>query len=982
MKGRIWLMRCSRVGVLLWVTGVLVACASTGLHRAVQDGNTERVEKKLAAVQDLDRNDRTGRTLLSLAAENGHDQVVRQLVAAGADVEVRDISAQESGAARPVLQQWAWRSQSALEAVVGRRAHGYTEDMTPLAVASQANQRASAEALLAAGADIESRNTDQALTPLLLAAGLGYRDLSEYLLARGADPLARDALQQTALSLLANNAAPGPDADIMGTAAVLMAAIRSLHPAAVARDVVNHLGEVPRRPSALHAAAAHDNLPLVEWLLAQGARTEVTDARGGTPLFEAAEAGHASVVAALLAARANANATGEDGLMALTLAAAAGHGEIVTQLLRAGARPGGSGDINTPLIAAVSAGHLEIARQLLDAGATPNTVMQSGLTPLLVAVEHNQEAMVQALLEAGARPDLVAPGSNTALQRAVAARRPALAQRLLAARADPNRVQEEGKAWVPLQVAIEQDHLELTAMLLEAGANPNPGRLRSSRPLEGPSPLAMTALNHREGLMQRLLAAGAEVNEQWAAEPDQLTALLVAVRDRQGGMVRRLLEAGADPNLGGLGEEQWRALHLAADRQDAELLAALLAAGAKPDVVSATSLRTPLHTAVLKNDVAMVRALLAAGADPDLRTGQGHTALRLAVAAGNKALVDLLAGKANPDLADNDGFTPLYLAIQLKRPDLARSLLEARANPNLATTTGGWTPLHKAALDDYMEGYRLLVAAGADRSLRNQNNQTADDIIRARQERLAQQRAAEEAERQRKAQQRAAFMGALFETVGTIAQEAELERQAQAERQRQHNLLLQQAAEQERQRQAAANAEAEARRQQQVVAYNQQVAQAQSQAQQAQAAREAELRRQEQERLAAAQAAERRRQAEAAEANRQRQAEERRQAEEQARLKRQQEREQAARNLVSGLSARAVRCDGSYLIQTSRPSTSGCRVSFEARCPGTLAGQGVAVTWSNFIGGSCLGVGDIIRIPGSMSCPAEQVIVDVTGAEC
>lgn len=791
-----------RAGVLLVALGLLSACASAGLHRAVQDGNTESVAKRLAAAQDLNRPDRAGRTLISLAAERGHDQVVRQLAEAGADVEVADVSAQESGAARPLLQQWAWRSQSALEAVIGRRSPGHTAGMTPLGVAAQANQRASAEALLAAGANIESRNTAQGLTPLLLAAGLGYRDLSEYLLARGADPLARDVMQHTALSLLANNPAPGPDADVMGTAAVLMAAIRPLHSTTVARDFVNNVAEVPRGPSALHGAAAHNNLPLVEWLLAQGARTEVTDARGGTPLFEAAEAGHASIVSALLAARAQVNAIGEDGLMPLTLAAGEGHDEVVTQLLRAGARPGGAGDIQTPLMAAVAAGHQDIVKQLLAARATPNTLMQSGMTPLLMAVEQNQEAMLQALLAAGAQPDLAAPGSNTALQRAVAARRPVLAQHLLTARADPDRVQQEGKAWVPLQVAIEQDHLELTAMLLEAGANPNPARLRGSRPVEGPSPLAMTVLNHREGLMQRLLAAGADVNEQWSDEAGQLTPLLVAVRDRQAGMVQRLLEAGADPNRGGLGEEQWQALHLAADRQDAGLLAALLAAGARPDAVSAISSRTALHIAVTKNDEAMVRALLEAGADPDIRTGRGHTALRLAVAAGHKPLVDLLlAARGNPDIADNEGFTPLYLAIQLKRLDIARSLLEANANPDMATTTGQWTPLHKAAQDNYMDGFRLLVAAGADRSLRNQNQHTADDIIRVREERLAQQRAAEEAERQRKAQQRAAFMGALFETVNTIAQETELERQAQAERQREYNARLQQQA-----------AEAEARR--------------------------------------------------------------------------------------------------------------------------------------------------------------------------
>ena len=54
-------------------------------------------------------------------------------------------------------------------------------------------------------------------------------------------------------------------------------------------------------------------------------------------------------------------------------------------------------------------------------------------------------------------------------------------------------------------------------------------------------------------------------------------------------------------------------------------------------------------------------------------------------------------------------------------------------------------------------------------------------------------------------------------------------------------------------------------------------------------------------------------------------------------------------------------------------------VHYEARCPGTPQGAGVQGTQHNYIGGSCMGVGDAITIPGSpLACPVEQVIVRVT----
>lgn len=89
--------------------------------------------------------------------------------------------------------------------------------------------------------------------------------------------------------------------------------------------------------------------------------------------------------------------------------------------------------------------------------------------------------------------------------------------------------------------------------------------------------------------------------------------------------------------------------------------------------------------------------------------------------------------------------------------------------------------------------------------------------------------------------------------------------------------------------------------------------------------------------------------------------------------------------LVASFSGRATTCAGGgsgvLYLQTSRPPKTGCDVRFEARCPGTQPGNGVSFGQNNYIGGSCMGIGDAIQI-GHMGCAADQIMVQMTGATC
>src|SRR5205085_9359923 len=75
-----------------------------------------------------------------------------------------------------------------------------------------------------------------------------------------------------------------------------------------------------------------------------------------------------------------------------------------------------------------------------------------------------------------------------------------------------------------------------------------------------------------------LLKAGADAND---AQPDGVSALVLAAHSGNGNVAALLLEHGADPNAFGSG---YTALHAAVLRSDLDLVKALLARGAQPDV--------------------------------------------------------------------------------------------------------------------------------------------------------------------------------------------------------------------------------------------------------------------------------------------------------------------------------------------------------------------------------------------------------------
>lgn len=146
------------------------------------------------------------------------------------------------------------------------------------------------------------------------------------------------------------------------------------------------------------------------------------------------------------------------------------------------------------------------------------------------------------------------------------------------------------------------------------------------------------------------------------------------------------------------------------------LHASLLLAGTGVDPNARGAFGTPpLHWRVDADDIDGARRLLQAGADANALTERGISALSLAVANGNAAMVELLlrhgakAGQSEPT-----GETLLMMAAQVGEPAVVKLLLDHGAEVNARDPQFGQTALMFAARAGHAPIALLLLARGAD----------------------------------------------------------------------------------------------------------------------------------------------------------------------------------------------------------------------------------------------------------------------------
>ncbi|MEL6467964.1 MAG: ankyrin repeat domain-containing protein [Pseudomonadota bacterium] len=506
----------------------------TAIYLAAQNGHAGMIEwlAGRGADPNIATNEKKWSALMA-ASQSGHKEAVSALVAAGSNIDHTDYLMQDTALSLACVGQWSGTAKLLIESGASVRtwirsnrtlaelnlsSENYCEYETRISyhcpVVEDAIENGAFPTFKVLVDHIVKTKGGQALElecALILSASFGLREFVEYLLEKGVPGGGEHYQESTPLIVCAENG----ETEI----------------AKVLIEQGVKVDEYAQIYTALSHAIEGEFMDTVEALLDGGADPRKVSQEGKTVLRLACELGNLRILRKVLKDK---RATENKAQVASAFRAASifGHAEVIDALVDHGVSIDAwlGARRSTAVYFAGHVGNLETTRQIIELGANLNVrTLGQGWTPLMEASLQGETAIVSELIEGGAYVNqCTLVGGCTPLMIAAHYGYVETVETLVNGGASVNKASAD-LGWSAFTLAILRGRTEVVKRLVSHGA-----LVDSYSPATKVTPLMIAAFNGGYEITQILVQAGAKLKQ----------------RDRHGFSALAFAATGMTPNFG------------------------------------------------------------------------------------------------------------------------------------------------------------------------------------------------------------------------------------------------------------------------------------------------------------------------------------------------------------------------------------------------------------------------------------------------